>query len=380
MQRVRTISSRGRRALLTTTALLMAVSAATAGSLTGSASASGPTSGPPSDPASARRASDTWVAEQPYTGGFPDPTVMRLGSTYVASATTTANLNLPIMTSTDLRTWRPRPPLENWSDYSTWKLYDEAMVAKPTWAATRARRQKVELISQWAPSLEKIGDRYVAAFSAAVRLSPRHSCLGIAVASDPLGQYVDDSDSALYCQKGSPLGAIDPDVFVDRDGTPYLLWKNEGIPNTAPPRLMSQQLTADGTAFAPGTSPVALLTRGQRWEGSVVENPSMIRHQRRYWLVYSGNDWRTGRYAVGYARCEGPLGPCSKPVSSPILSSGDGTAGPGGADAFRDSGGRLRLAYAAWNAGRVGGSYPRRLHIARVKVTRGGRLKVVDRG
>lgn len=143
---------------------------------------------------------------------------------------------------------------------------------------------------------------------------------------------------------------------------------------------MSQQLTADGTAFAPGTTPVALLTRGQGWEGEVVENPSMVRFAQRYWLVYSGNDWRGSRYAVGYARCRGPLGPCTKPTSSPILASGNGIAGPGGADAFRASDGTLRLAYAAWDARHVGGSYPRRLHVARLQVTDAGRLQVVARG
>ena len=361
-------TARVRRAVAAPTALLLAALLATAGAVGGAA------------PASARAASDTWVADQPYTGGFPDPTVVRLGSTYVASATTTANLNLPVMTSTDLVTWRPRPALENWADYSTWRRYDEAMVTKPTWAATRGQRDRVALMSQWAPSLAKVGDHYLAAFSAAVRLTPRHSCLGIAVASDPLGQYLDDSPAPLYCQKGSPLGAIDPDVFVDRTGTPYLLWKNEGIPNVAPPRLMSQQLTPDGTAFAPGTTPVALLTRSQAWEGAVVENPSMVRFAQRYWLLYSGNDWRGRRYAVGYATCTGPLGPCTKPTSSPLLAAGNGIAGPGGADAFRAKDGTLRLAYAAWDAGRVGGSHPRRLHVARLAVTDAGRLKVAVRG
>lgn len=361
--------ARGRRAVLAAVALLLG------GLVAGLASTSDAATGPV-----ARAASDTWVADLPYTGGFPDPTVVRLGSRYVASATTTANLNLPVMTSTDLRTWTPRPPLEDWASYSSWKKYDEAMVAKPTWAATRGTRENVALMSQWAPSLARVGDHYLAAYSAAVRLSPRHSCLGIAVATDPLGQYVDDSTDPLYCQSTSPLGAIDPDVFVDADGTPYLMWKNEGIPNTAPPRLMSQRLTAHGTAFAPGSSPVVLLTRGQAWEGEVVENPSMVRVARRYWLVYSGNDWRGAKYAVGYAVCKGPLGPCRKPGSKPILASGNGIAGPGGADAFRGADGRLRMAYAAWDAGHVGGSAPRRLHVARLAVTDTGRLRVVARG
>lgn len=185
-------TARVRRTVAAPTALLLAALLATAGAVGGAA------------PASARAASDTWVADQPYTGGFPDPTVVRLGSTYVASATTTANLNLPVMTSTDLVTWRPRPALENWADYSTWRRYDEAMVTKPTWAATRGQRDRVALMSQWAPSLAKVGDHYLAAFSAAVRLTPRHSCLGIAVASDPSGSTSTTRRRRCTARRGRP--------------------------------------------------------------------------------------------------------------------------------------------------------------------------------
>ena len=167
---------------------------------------------------------------------------------------------------------------------------------------------------------------------------------------------------------------------MDRDGTPYLLWKNEGVPNQLPPRLMARELSPTGTRFATGSTAKALMTRGRSWEGSVVENPSMVRYRGSYWLFYSGNAWGTSRYAVGYARCEGPLGPCRKPtLNRPLLKSFSGVSGPGGADAFQDASGKLRFVYAAWDAGRVGGSNARRMHVAAVAVEN-GTLRITSRG
>lgn len=358
---------RNARTLLGASALVAAVALTAVGSPVGARAAGA--------------GSDRFLAGQPYTGPFPDPTVLVDNGRYVLSGTTTANLNLPILTSTDLVTFTPREPLPDWSSYSNWAMYNEAMTTAPAWAAVRGHRGPVDLVSQWAPSLAKVGGQYVAAYSAAVTLQPRHSCIGVAVASSPLGPYTHPSSRPLVCQPAAALGAIDPDVFVDRDGTPYLLWKNEGVKDKLPPRLMARKLAADGTRFASGSTARVLATRGRSWEGSVVENPSMVRYKGSYWLFYSGNAWATSRYAVGYARCKTPLGPCTKSKADrPLLKSFTGVSGPGGADAFRDTAGRLRFVYAAWDAGRVGGANPRRLHVATVTVLEKGKLKVTSRG
>ncbi|MCW2827100.1 MAG: putative glycoside hydrolase [Marmoricola sp.] len=353
--------------------------AATSGSAAFAESATAPSDGL----ARAAASAEPFLAGERYRGSFPDPTVMRLGSTYYASGTTVANLNLPLMTSTDLRTWRPRPALAHYDRYSSWKRYNDAMPHKPAWAATRGVRQKVKLMSMWAPSLAKVGDHYLAAYSAAVRLSPRHSCIGIASSASPLGLYRDPSSTPLVCYRPAALGAIDPDIFVDpRTGKAYLLWKDEGVHNTHPPRLVIRQLDATGTRFAAGSAKRLLVTRDQAWEGSVVENPSMVYHGGRYYLLYSGNSWRTARYGVGYAICKSPAGPCSKPTRTPLLASGGAISGPGGADALVDEGGRLRMVYAAWNAGRVGptGTNIRPMFTASLAADRSGKLRVTSRG
>lgn len=315
---------------------------------------------------------ELFTAGEPYTGTFADPSVVRVGRTYVAAATTTANLNLPLMTSTDLLTWRPREVAADaaaWTDRRGW---NEAMPVRARWAAVRERRGELELVSQWAPSLARVGRTWVAAYSAAVRLEPRHSCIGIATAAGPLGPYT-PRHAPLVCHPRSPLGAIDPDVFVDpRTGAAYLLWKAEGVPGELPARLVARRLDASGTRFAPGSRPRTLLRRTLAWEGSVVENPSMVRVRGRHLLVYSANAWRGGAYTTGYAVCDGPLGPCRK-SPRPLMSSGGGAVGPGGGDAFLDVGGVLRLAYHSWDRGL------RRLRIATLTLADGA-LRVVGRG
>jgi hypothetical protein len=80
--------------------------------------------------------------------------------------------------------------------------------------------------------------------------------------------------------------------------------------------------------------------------------------------------WDTDRYAIGYARCDSPLGPCRKVGDAPVLASNAETAGPGGAEVFSDREGRRWVAYHGWTAGAVGyrNGGARRLRLDRVEL------------
>ena len=344
---------------------------------------------------------ERFVTGRPYRGTWADPTVLRVGRHWVVAATTTGGLQLPVMTSRDLRTWRPRPPLHHQRRLPT-RAHD-AMPVKSRWALTvrHAKRHPGRgrpRMSQWAPSLARAGHRYLAAYSAAVALKPeRRSCIGIATSARPLGPYRDRHRRPLVCFRRSARGVIDPEIFRDpATGGRFLLWKQEGIAHRQPPMLMTRRLHATGTRFAARSRPVRLLelrhrwvpshrkgarhVRRRTWEGRVVENPSMVRFRGRLYLFYSGNAYATKRYATGYAICRTPLGPCRRPVRGPVLASGGRIAGPGGADAFVDRAGRLRLVYASWDAGRVRrGDGTRRLHVATLRARRHGTLVLLRR-
>lgn len=333
-----------------------------------------------------RTNTERFYAGEPYTGMFADPAVMRVGGRFYAVATNHDGLNLPLMSSTDLRTWRPRAPLTDYRRWTDWRGYNDALPGRPAWAASIATTSKPQF-SQWAPSVARVKGRFVAAYSAAQTLEtprrPRRSCIGLAVADRAAGPYVPVSREPTVCYPPSPRGVIDPDLHVTPDGTAYLLWKQEGVVDRSEPKLMVQRLSADGLRLKAGSRPVELLplVRGT-WKGGVIENPSMVRHGGRTYLFYSAHDWYSADYATGYAECAGPLGPCvDRTHARPLLASDGAVKGPGGADAFTDREGRLRLAYAAWDPGRVGpgGTHARMLHVARLQRV-GGALRVAERG
>ena len=92
--------------------------------------------------------------------------------------------------------------------------------------------------------------------------------------------------------------------------------------------------------------------RRPRGSRAGIENPSMVAGAGADWLVYSGAYWATGRYAMGYARCAGPLGPCREmSAGGPWVSTTGDVVGPGGGAVFGGPDGQLRLAYHAWSGG-----------------------------
>jgi beta-xylosidase len=56
--------------------------------------------------------------------------------------------------------------------------------------------------------------------------------------------------------------------------------------------------------------------KDRRWE----EGSSTLKHDGRYYLTYSANNWETPQYGVGYATATSPLGPFTKSATNPILS------------------------------------------------------------
>jgi beta-xylosidase len=94
--------------------------------------------------------------------------------------------------------------------------------------------------------------------------------------------------------------------------------------------------------------PQVMLQPLSDWEtrdGHVTEGPWMIKHQNRYYLLYSGSGANTPDYAVGYATADSPLGPFVRAEHNPILQRGPGLFGPGHGCAIRDSAGQWWFVY-----------------------------------
>ena len=311
-------------------------------------------------------------AGTPYTGNFPDPTVLRLGTTYYAASTTVAALSLPMMTSRDLRRWVPRPAASG-------SRPDDAMPSGAAWARTKTSAGGKVFWPTWAPTLMRLkAGRFLAAY-AVPQASDGRRCVTVATATRAWGPYVDRTPGPLTCGIRS---AIDPSFVRAADGSLWMLYKW----GASPDRLLARRLLPSGTGWWPNSRNHFLLAPRLAWEGSTVENPAMIRFRKRLYLFYSANDYRTARYATGYATCRTVVGPCTR--RGRLLPPGPYHVGQGGAAPFLDRAGRLRLAYHAWRKGQVGfpagsgcentsaGCPQRRMYVATLGATKRGTLVV----
>jgi beta-xylosidase len=261
-----------------------------------------------------------------YDGDFADPFVLADGDAFYAYATNTTDANLPVL----------RVHNSPIAEY-----HGDAFPELPTWT---------EPGFVWAPAVLRIGDRFVLYYTTRV-IGTTMQCISRAVATDPLGPFVDDSTSPLVCQQDLG-GSIDPSVVTDRDGVRWLLFKNDGNCCRLPTAIWSQRLSSDGLGVE---GPVHELIRADStWEASLVEGPSMVRDGDTYLLFYSANDWASDSYAVGFARCESPRGPCKKATSdAPWMGSTSFARGPGGQEFF-DAVGERWMVYHGWAEGEAG--------------------------
>jgi hypothetical protein len=273
-----------------------------------------------------------------YPFDFADPTVLAVGDTYYAYSTNSAIGNVQVLSSKDL---------------SHWTIVGDALPVLPAWAVTGGT---------WAPSVARISSYYVLYYTVreAATWGP---CISVAISTNPAGPFLDPSTAPIICQHENG-GSIDPRVFIDGGGTPWLLWTSgRGL---LPGAIWSQQLTPDGVRT---TGPVSMLVHADRdWEAGTTEAPVMVQTGGTFVLFYSGNNWGTDKYAVGEARCATPMGPCTK-VDAPVFGTHDDIAGPGSGDFFTTPNGELMMIYSAYQQPNVGYPASRLLHVARVSLT-----------
>lgn len=259
---------------------------------------------------------------------FPDPHVSHADGTFYAFATNRGEINVQLSTSEDL---------------SSWDSISEALPEDPSWAKAG---------ETWAPTVREFDGTYVL-YYAAEDPDTSTECIGVATSDGIGGPYEPRHDEPLTCQPRIG-GSIDPAVHRKGD-TSWLLWKNDGDRDGSPVSLWSQELASSGTELAKGSSPTKLLEASEDWEAGNIEAPAFHTVDDTEYLFYSGNMYDTKDYAIGYAVCESPTGPCSKKTrKSPLVSSGANAAGPGGQSLFVGPDGRHWIAYHAWAPGKVG--------------------------
>lgn len=240
-----------------------------------------------------------------YETNFPDPFIVPSGNEFLAYATNAEQFqaNVQMAVSRDLVNWAPLR--------TGGKLHD-AMPVLPSWAKPGWT---------WAPEVMRHGDHYLLYFTAREAKSDRQ-CTGVARSVDPRGPFVSPASEPLVCQRDLG-GTIDASPFRDADGKLYLYYKADANAVGKPTEIFVQRMSADGMKLT--GEPIALLRNDQKWEAHVIESPTMVRRGNGYVLFFSANHFgwephqRLSPYAMGYARCDGPMGPCRDAPNNPIL-------------------------------------------------------------
>ncbi len=173
---------------------------------------------------------------------------------------------------------------------------------------------------------------YFSAIASSTGDAAKH-CIGFATADNPMGPFTPTSDEPWVCD--TEFGDIDPDQFLDDDGTRWVTWKVDG--NSAgsdSTPIMIQQVGDDG--FTKIGDATQILDRDDA-DGPLVEAPSLVKSDGTYYLTFSSNMYNTDLYDTSFATASSVTGPYTKAQApdAPILDSSiGGMIGPGGADMF----------------------------------------------
>ncbi len=213
----------------------------------------------------------------------------------------------------------------------------------------------------WAPEVYFRNNKFIMYYSA-----DEHICA--ATSNSPEGPFIQEEKKPILSSK-----AIDHHLFIDDDGTPYIFFVqftngNEIWVAELEDNLMTMKKNT--LTFCFGVS--------QDWEkklGLVNEGPFVFKNGDTYVITYSGNDFRSQFYGVGYATATSPFGKWTKSKSNPILSKPKTLKGTGHHSLFKDKDGNNKIVFHSHlNDSLVS---PRVLHISNYSVTGSGDETVV---
>lgn len=250
-------------------------------------------------------------------GDYPDPSVVKVGDTYWASATSS--------------NWFPAFPLLKSRDLLNWQLVGSIFTKLPDWAD----------FYFWAPEIRQENGTIYVYYTA--HKKGGNLCVAVASADRPEGPYRDHGPLV-----GQVDGSIDGSAIRDETGKLYLIWKEDGNSINQPTPIWAQPMKEDRTALTGDKQ--ELFRDDAFWEHKLVEGVSIIKHGAYFYAFYAGAGCcGTGcSYATGVARAKHLLGPWEKYGQNPVLTEDAQWRCPGHGTAVEKDG-RFYFLYHAFN-------------------------------
>ncbi|HYH94678.1 family 43 glycosylhydrolase [Hyalangium sp.] len=252
-------------------------------------------------------------------GDFPDPSVIRVGDEYWASATSSE--------------WAPHFPLLKSKDLLQWEWVGSIFQTPPEWSEA----------NYWAPELVVDKGRFFVLYTAKKKGGPL--CVAVASAPQVSGPYTDHGP--LVCQE---LGSIDGAFIRDENDKLFLVWKEDGNSKGLPTPFWAQPMSEDGTQLTGEKK--AILLNDVPWEGQLIEGPHLIKRNDWYYVFYAGAGCcgKGCNYGVGVARSKKLLDGWEKNPLNPIMKNNESFKCPGHGSVVTDS---LNRDYFLYHAYRV---------------------------
>ncbi|OAV46248.1 glycoside hydrolase family 43 protein [Lewinella sp. 4G2] len=241
-----------------------------------------------------------------FEGWYADPEGIRFGDEYWIFPTYSDDfdkqLHFDAFSSTDLVNWEKHP-----------NVLDTTIVP---WVKQ----------ALWAPSVIEHKGKYYLFFGANDIQNPerpgyrpeydkyKDGGIGVAVADQPGGPYVDHLGGPLVDKFYNMAQPIDQFVYRDDDGTVYFFYGGWGRCNLG-------RLNDDFTGFIPWED--GELFHEITQEG-YVEGPFMFKRNGIYYFMWSEGGWTNGSYKVAYATAPAVTGPYTR--RGTILESQEGIA------------------------------------------------------
>ncbi|HEX8567539.1 MAG TPA: family 43 glycosylhydrolase [Pyrinomonadaceae bacterium] len=252
-------------------------------------------------------------------GDYPDPSVIRVGKDYYATATSSE--------------WGPEFPILHSRDLVNWNIVGVVFPKRPDWSVG----------NYWAPEIWQENGKFYIWYVARRKDGPL--CIAVATAAKPTGPYTDHG--ALECQK---VGSIDAFPIRDENGKLMVVWKEDSNSVGEPTALWAQEFDERRMRLV-GNRREIMRNDPTTWEGHLIEGPFIMRHNDYFYMIYAANACcgRGCNYATGVARSKTILGNWEKYDQNPILKGNENWNCPGHGTAVTTETGRTYFMYHAYH-------------------------------